>query len=66
VKHASSIAGFTHVVAGSFEAFMLVVNGQPEVSRMIVGFLIPVLFRDVVGGTVLFALISYAQLAKEV
>jgi formate/nitrite transporter FocA (FNT family) len=45
---------------------MLVVNGQPEVSRMIVGFLIPVLFRDVVGGTVLFALISYAQLAKEV
>jgi len=61
-----AIAGFTHVVAGSFEAFMLVVNGQPEVSRMIVGFLIPVLFRDVVGGTVLFALISYAQLAKEV
>ena len=45
---------------------MLVVNGQLEVSRMIVGFLLPVLFGNVVGGTVLFALISYAQVAKEV
>jgi formate/nitrite transporter FocA (FNT family) len=61
-----AIAGFTHVIAGSFEAFMLVMNGQLEVSRMIAGFLIPVLLGNVVGGTVLFALISYAQVAKEV
>jgi formate/nitrite transporter FocA (FNT family) len=61
-----SIAGFAHIVAGSFESFMLIVNGQLEVSRMILGFFIPVLFGNVVGGTVLFALISYAQVAKEV
>lgn len=61
-----SIAGFAHIVAGSFELFMLIVNGQLEVSRMILGFFIPVLFGNVVGGTVLFALISYAQVAKEV
>ncbi len=34
-----SIAGFAHIVAGSFESFMLIVNGQLEVSRMILGFL---------------------------
>jgi formate-nitrite transporter family protein len=61
-----AIAGFAHIVAGSFEAFMLIVNGQLAFSHMIVGFLIPVLFGNVVGGTVLFALISYAQVAKEV
>lgn len=61
-----AIAGFAHIVAGSFEAFMLVVNGQLELPKMIGGFGIPVLFGNVVGGTVLFALLSYAQVVKEV
>jgi formate/nitrite transporter FocA (FNT family) len=61
-----AIAGFAHIVAGSFEAFLLVVNGQLEISRMVVGFLIPVLLGNVIGGTALFALISYARVAKEV
>jgi formate/nitrite transporter FocA (FNT family) len=61
-----AIAGFTHSVAGSFEAFMLVVNGQLAFSQMIAGFAVPVLFGNIIGGTVLFALISYAQVAKEV
>jgi formate/nitrite transporter FocA (FNT family) len=61
-----AIAGFAHIVAGSFEAFMLVVNGQLTLPAMIGGFLIPVLVGNVVGGTALFALLSYAQVAKEV
>jgi formate/nitrite transporter FocA (FNT family) len=61
-----AIAGFAHIVAGSFEAFMLVVNGQLGLPAMIGNFLIPVLIGNVVGGTALFALLSYAQVAKEV
>jgi formate/nitrite transporter FocA (FNT family) len=61
-----SIAGFAHVVAGSFEAFMLLVNGQLGVVHMVLGFTLPVLAGNVIGGTALFALISYAQVAKEV
>ena len=45
---------------------MLVVNGQLALPAMIGGFLIPVLVGNVVGGTALFALLSYAQVAKEV
>lgn len=61
-----AVAGFAHIVAGSFEAFMLVVNGQIDVWRMIGGFFVPVLTGNIVGGTVLFALLAYAQVAKEV
>lgn len=61
-----AIAGFAHIVAGSFEAFMLLVNGHLALPAMIGGFLIPVLVGNVVGGTALFALLSYAQVAKEV
>jgi formate/nitrite transporter FocA (FNT family) len=57
---------FTHIVAGSVEAFLLVVNGQLGVGTMFVDFLIPVLLGNIVGGTALFALISYAQVMKEI
>lgn len=60
-----ALGGFTHIVAGSVEAFLLLVNGQLAFGHMVLGFTIPVLLGNVVGGTVLFALISYAQIMKE-
>jgi formate/nitrite transporter FocA (FNT family) len=61
-----SVGDFTHVVAGSVEAFMLVVNGEISFGHMIAGFTIPVLLGNIIGGTALFTVISYAQVAKEV
>jgi formate/nitrite transporter FocA (FNT family) len=61
-----AIGGFTHIVAGSMEAFLLVVNGQLGVGMMIADFVIPVLLGNIVGGTALFALISHAQVMKEI
>lgn len=58
--------GFKHVVAGSFETFYLVVHGQLGLGAMITGFLLPVLAGNIIGGTGLFALISYGQVAKEI
>jgi formate/nitrite transporter FocA (FNT family) len=58
--------GFTHIVAGSMEAFLLTVNGQLSVASMMVDFMVPVLAGNIVGGTVLFAVLSYAQVMKEI
>jgi formate/nitrite transporter FocA (FNT family) len=61
-----AIGGFTHIVAGSMEAYLLVLAGDWEWWWMIVQFIIPVLLGNIVGGTALFALISYAQVMEEI
>jgi formate/nitrite transporter FocA (FNT family) len=58
--------GFVHIVAGSVEAFLLVVNGELGIGRMVIDFMVPTLLGNIVGGTALFALISYAQVMKEI
>lgn len=60
-----AMGSFTHVVAGSVEAFLLLLNGQLGFLHLVAGFTAPVLLGNVVGGTALFALISYAQIMKE-
>jgi formate/nitrite transporter FocA (FNT family) len=61
-----AIGGFTHIVAGSMEANMLVLAGDWEWWRMLVQFFVPVLIGNMIGGTALFALISYAQVMEEI
>jgi len=59
------ICGFAHVVAGSFEGFMLVISGRLQAWTMLTGFELPALIGNIIGGTVLFSLISYGQVVKE-
>jgi formate/nitrite transporter FocA (FNT family) len=61
-----SAAGFKHVIAGSFDAFLLMVNGALAPGAAATGFLVPVLLGNIIGGTGLFALLSYGQVAKEI
>jgi formate/nitrite transporter FocA (FNT family) len=61
-----AIAGFSHVVAGSMEAFLLVINGQWGILPMLGDFIVPVVLGNIVGGTALFALIAYAQVMHEI
>jgi formate/nitrite transporter FocA (FNT family) len=65
VTYLIAVAGFTHIVAGSVDAFLLVLNGQLGFFQMIGHFTVPVLLGNVIGGTALFAVISYAQVMKE-
>jgi len=58
--------GFMHIIAGSVEAFLLVINGQLYVLTMLTRFVIPVLIGNIIGGTALFTLIAYAQVMKEI
>jgi formate-nitrite transporter family protein len=57
---------FMHIVAGSVEAFMLFANGQLGLWQMIYAFMIPVLLGNIIGGTALFAVLSYAQVMHEI
>lgn len=61
-----SIAGFTHIIAGSMEAYVLVLFGPWAWWQAIADFIVPTLIGNIVGGTALFAAISYAQVMKEI
>jgi formate/nitrite transporter FocA (FNT family) len=61
-----AVGQFSHTVVGSVEAFLLVVNGELAIWPTVTGFMLPVLLGNIVGGTALFALISYAQVMKEI
>jgi formate/nitrite transporter FocA (FNT family) len=57
--------GFMHIVAGSVEAFMLALNGQAGWGAILIGFGLPTLIGNIVGGTALFALLAHAQVMQE-
>jgi formate/nitrite transporter FocA (FNT family) len=56
---------FAHIIAGSVEAFLLVVHGDIGLGHIVWHFTVPVLLGNVIGGTALFAVLSYAQVMKE-
>lgn len=61
-----AVGGFTHIVTGSMEAYMLVLAGDWQWWQMIGEFAVPVLIGNMIGGTALFAVISYAQVMDEI
>jgi len=61
-----AIGGFTHIIAGSMEAYLLVINGDLGVWPMIANLMVPILLGNMIGGTALFAVIAYAQVMKEI
>ncbi len=56
---------FTHVVAGSVEMALLSVKGELGLYDAVFGFFLPVLFGNVVGGTVIFAMMAWGQVRHE-
>ena len=61
-----AVGGFTHIVAGSMESYLLVFSGEWVWWRMLIDFMVPVLIGNMIGGTALFALIAYAQVMDEI
>lgn len=60
------VGGFTHIVSGSMEAWLLVLSGDWAWWQALTQFVAPVLLGNIVGGTVLFAVLSYAQVMEEI
>jgi formate/nitrite transporter FocA (FNT family) len=65
ITYVIALGGFAHVVAGSVEVFILVIAGQISLATGFGAVLLPALIGNILGGTVLFSLIAYAQVQEE-
>jgi formate/nitrite transporter FocA (FNT family) len=65
ITYLIALGGFTHVVAGSAEALYLWLAGHESLFRVVFVFFLPTLAGNVVGGTLMFAVLSYAQVREE-
>lgn len=61
ITYVIGIAGFSHVVAGSVDVFALAWAGQTDWTNAVVGFVIPALIGNVLGGVSLVAALNHAQ-----
>ncbi len=59
------LGGFAHIVAGSAEMWVLVLHGDMGAMQALT-FFVPVLFGNIVGGSILFALLAHAQVRDEI
>ncbi len=61
-----ALGGFSHVIAGSVEAFYAVFAGQASVYDYLTGFFAPTILGNTIGGVALVALLNHAPLVSEV
>jgi len=66
ITYAIAIGGFTHVIAGAVEAFLLLWAGKAGIGWVFAGFLLPALAGNIAGGTGLFAMLAHAQVKQEI
>lgn len=60
-----AVCHFPHSIAGSAEAFFGVASGQASLSDYLMGFLVPTLIGNTIGGTALVALLNHAPIVDE-
>lgn len=61
ITYVIGIAGLSHVIAGSVEALYVVLGGGATWSAYAVGYLLPTLLGNIVGGVALAAVLNHAQ-----
>ncbi|HEU0097346.1 MAG TPA: formate/nitrite transporter family protein [Allosphingosinicella sp.] len=66
LTYAIAVCGFTHVIAGAAEAFLLLWAGKASIGWVAGTFLLPALAGNIIGGTGLFALLVHAQVKEEI
>lgn len=66
VTYIIGLGGMSHVVAGSTELFILVANGEISLVAAVVEGILPTLAGNVLGGTGIFAALTYAQVRQEI
>ncbi len=64
MTYAIALGSFTHVVAGSVDAFYLVAVGDKSWGHYLLGFMLPTLIGNIIGGVSLVAVLNHAQVAS--
>jgi formate/nitrite transporter FocA (FNT family) len=59
-------AEFSHVIAGSIETAFAAMRGEIGWEQYVIGFLVPALVGNSIGGVVFVALLNHAQVKEEV
>lgn len=65
VTYIIGLAGLSHVVAGSTELFVMVLAGELGLGDALLTGVLPAFVGNVIGGTGMFATLTYAQLREE-
>ena len=60
-----SLGGFSHIIAGSVDVLYLVNTGVISWLTFLIGFMLPTLIGNIIGGVSLVAAINFAQVAAE-
>lgn len=66
ITYVISLGEFSHVVAGSGEAWLLTLTGQTSFADALGGFILPALVGNLIGGTGLFAVLAHGQVRNEI
>lgn len=61
-----ALGDFTHIIAGSVEMAFLLVQDQLGLQQALFGFFVPVLVGNIIGGTLVFTLLTSAQIKPEI
>lgn len=65
ITYLIALADFSHVVAGMTEVTLLVAAGLKPLGGSLTGYVLPALVGNVLGGTVFFTLLAWAQIRAE-
>lgn len=65
VTYVVAVAGFSHSVVGSSEAFLLMFAGEAGVGRALLGLIAPAVLGNLLGGAGLFAVLAHAQVRSD-
>lgn len=66
ITYTIALGGFSHVVAGSAEAWLLMLTGATTPANAIGGLILPALAGNIIGGTGLFAVLAHGQVHEEI
>nr|CAA6824420.1 MAG: Putative transport [uncultured Thiotrichaceae bacterium] len=61
-----AIGGFSHVIVGSTEVFLVMLDGKIGLIDAFGGVLLPALLGNIIGGTGLFSMLAYVQVKNEI
>lgn len=66
ITYVIGVGGFSHVVAGSGEAWLLWLSGEIDLVHATTGLILPSLLGNIIGGTGLFAVLAHGQVHREI
>ena len=65
ITYVIALGGFSHVVAGSGEAWLLWLQGEVGLYDAVARLILPSLLGNIIGGTGLFAVLAHGQVRRE-